>query len=208
MGRATSRLRGSPSADLRLHNHLLCPSRPTADQLALTDGSHVLRSVVATMSITDGDGPGVLIVPATRRHIVKWRRVGTRRTLAFRYRRLRSGPTPWIRYGLSPSLAVQVSLSLSFSLSLSLSLSLAPEASYADESFKLSSVESTGSISFGGRRIHVSATPRSSIRPLRIRRSYFPLENPEAPSVRACRTSLPARLIVVAAERSWRAPRE
>lgn len=91
--------------ELRLHNHLLCPSRPTSNQLTRVNGSHVLRSVVATTSITDGDDPDVRIVPTRRRHIVERGRKRTR--YPPRYRRLRPRPTPRIRPrgGPRPSLS-------------------------------------------------------------------------------------------------------
>jgi len=110
------------SAELRLHNHFLCPSRLTSDQLTrINDRSHILRSVdVAMMLITVGDDSGVLI--AKRRHIVE-REGNTRRhsRVSLPHRLPQDQPRE-SGNGISPSLVVP-SLSLSLSL-LSLSLPL------------------------------------------------------------------------------------
>lgn len=82
------------------------------DQLTRINGSHVLLSVVATTSITDGDGPGVPIVPTRRRHIVEQEeREDTRRGRPSRFATAGLGQDqpPNSARGIAPSLAAQVS---------------------------------------------------------------------------------------------------
>lgn len=96
------------------------------DQLTRINGSHVLLSVVAT--ITDGDDPGVPIVPTRRRHIVEQEeREDTRR----------GRPSRFAIAGLGqdqpPNSARGIPVPRCPSLSRVPSAQRAPEASYAEK---------------------------------------------------------------------------